>query len=579
MDGIERRLGPLVALVAAALGVLLAAAAPAAAQTREIRFDAGDGVSLQTTLSGSDLSGPGKPTVVEFSPYGNDSQTASVGDDMNFLLVQIRGTGDSDGSFDALGPRTQTDVREVLRWACDQPWSDGRLGLNGFSASAITIYNSLHLKLPCVKAAVLRSGTFELYRDLLYPGGISNLIPGAGVLALIGTPSVLQGIDRLMRDPTTSLPVLQGMIRAGFSDLLHPTQDHWWRQRGFRGDANNLPILMIDSFFDVESRGAFQAYQRLRGDGAHLLVSGAHDGAPKGTNGGVQATSQWFEHYLRGVPNGVRKQRHVRVLLSDGDREDYLDGKFLRRGGNDWPLPGTHWQRLFLSPRKSGSANSLNDGSLTLGKPTREATQSYAAAPTLPTNTDPPNTAIIGPSGVNELSAAFPLLTEMTLSEPLGLSYTTPKLSADVIAAGPAALDVRLSSSAPETGIWAVLSDVFPDGTAHPLTAGRLNSAFPRINRKRSLTDPATGAIVQPYNSFGRKRPAQPGTFRRYRVELWPVGNRFRAGDRIRLDVVGASAASLPSAPGVNRVQVGGTGGSSLQLPLLRSSDLAAALP
>ena len=34
-----------------------------------------------------------------FSPYGNDSQTASVGDDMNFLLVQIRGTGDSDGSL------------------------------------------------------------------------------------------------------------------------------------------------------------------------------------------------------------------------------------------------------------------------------------------------------------------------------------------------------------------------------------------------------------------------------------------------------------------------------------------------
>ena len=85
------------------------------------------------------------------------------------------GTGDSGGRFDALGPRTQQDVAEVLRWACSQPWSDGTLGLNGFSASAITVYNSLHLPLPCVKAAVLKSGTHELYRDLIYPGGVSNL--------------------------------------------------------------------------------------------------------------------------------------------------------------------------------------------------------------------------------------------------------------------------------------------------------------------------------------------------------------------------------------------------------------------
>src|SRR6266576_2898415 len=72
----------------------------------------------------------------EFSPYGRNSGTFAPGPDYNSLLVQIRGTGDSDGRFDALGPRTQEDVAEVLRWACHRPWSDGRLGLNGFSASA-----------------------------------------------------------------------------------------------------------------------------------------------------------------------------------------------------------------------------------------------------------------------------------------------------------------------------------------------------------------------------------------------------------------------------------------------------------
>ena len=43
---------------------------------------------------------------------------------------------------------------------------------------------------------------------------------------------------------------------------------------------------MVNGFFDVESRGAFQGYQELRDDGAHLVVIGAHDGAPAGTDAG-----------------------------------------------------------------------------------------------------------------------------------------------------------------------------------------------------------------------------------------------------------------------------------------------------
>jgi len=166
------------------LGLAFAALSPAvAADDAQETFTvtASDGVKIRATLTAPGGVAP-RPTVVEFSPYGRNSGTLATGADYNQLLVQIRGTGDSNGTFDALGPRTQKDVKEILQWACDQPWSSGRLAINGFSASAITIYNSLHQELPCVKAMVLRSGTFSLYRDLLMPGGISNLGPAAGVL-------------------------------------------------------------------------------------------------------------------------------------------------------------------------------------------------------------------------------------------------------------------------------------------------------------------------------------------------------------------------------------------------------------
>src|SRR3954454_15257179 len=168
-------------LILGLVGLLLAlsACAPARAAdaTKDVRFTASDGVSLQTTVTGT-APLASRPVIVEFSPYGRSSGSFTPGPRYNFLLVQIRGTGDSDGRFDALGDRTQADVAEVLRWACHQSWSNGRLALNGFSASAITIYNSLHRRLPCFKAAVLKSGTFELYRDLIWPGGIHNLAVG-----------------------------------------------------------------------------------------------------------------------------------------------------------------------------------------------------------------------------------------------------------------------------------------------------------------------------------------------------------------------------------------------------------------
>jgi predicted acyl esterase len=84
--------------------------------------------------------------------------------------------------------------------------------------------------------------------------------------------------------------------------------------------------------------------------------------------------------------------------------------------------------------------------------------------------------------------------------------------------------------------------------------------------------------VVQPYGRYDAKTPATIGQQRLYRVELWPIGNRFRKGHRIRLHILGSSAASLPGAPAVDSVAVGGAHGSRLLLPLLSGSHLGRAL-
>lgn len=541
--------------------------------TRDIRLPMSDGVELEVKLGGRGplVNGelPARPVILEFSPYAPGCCFEAAGPDFNYLQIHIRGTGLSDGSFDALGPRSQQDLAEVLGWACAQPFSNGRLGLLGFSASAIVVYNSLHLKLPCVETAVLGSGTHELYRDLLYPGGVSNAFVALGVFGLIGAPLVQALPDRLGHDPLSLGPVALGMGQTAVDYRRHPTLDDYWRERGFRGDVNDLPILMVNGFFDVESRGAFQAFQELRGDGAHLLVVGAHDGVPVGSGGSDRQRVAWYERYLRDVDNGIDREPAVQLLLANGDREDMLlAGRYVATSASDWPVPGTSWASLQLDPATSGTARSINDGTLTLG-PATAATQSYPAVPSLPSASDPYNTAIVG---VNN----SPLLTDMTLAEPQGLSFTTAPFAAAVQAAGPASVELVASSTAPETDLYAVLSDVWPDGSVHPMAAGRLKTSYPGVDVSRSLLD-AAGNIVQPYGTYDVQDPAAVGEERRYYVEFWPIGNKFDAGHRLRLHVIGVSGASQPGLLALNTVRLG-EGGSRLLFPVLPGSDLRSAL-
>lgn len=550
--------------------------APAAPVTQSLRFTTSDGIELEVKVGGLGplVNGhlPPRPTIIEFTPYNQACCPPSAGDAYNYAMVHIRGTGQSEGVFDALGDLTQRDVAEVTGWACQQPWTDGRLGLYGFSASAITIYNSLHHELPCVEAAVLGSGTFELYRDLLYPGGVPNLVPGIGVLVGIGGPALAEEIGELAGgnpDLASLLATFGGMADVGLDYLGHPTLDSWWQERGFRGDVNDLPILMVAGFYDVESRGAFQAFQELRGDGAHLRVVGAHDGVPVGSGGSDDDRRRWFDRHLLGLDNGVDDEPVVEMWMSNGDREDMLAGDFVTAAAADWPAPGTTWTSWYLDPARSGSATSLNDGTLALTAPGAESFQPYVSLPSLPFASDPHTISLLG------FFNDSPTLTDMTTVEPLGLSYTTDPLPEDVVAAGPASLEVALSSLLPETDIYAIVSDVWPDGTAHPVATGRLRSSFPHIDESRSLKD-VEGNVVQPYGRYDAKDPAAVGESRRYHVELWPIGNRFQAGHRIRLHIVGASAFSLGAVPSLNTVKLGGATPSRLLLPVLPASALTA---
>lgn len=564
------------ALLAAAVLGGLALAAPGAQAapsfvTQDIAFTADDGTVLHATVGGfGDLSA--RPLIIEDSPYDPGCCHTFAGEDYNYLTLHWRGTGKSDGTFGVTGDRDQKDLAQFVNWACDQPWSDGRAGLYGFSASAIIVYNSMHLPMPCVRAAALMSGTVDLYRDLLYIGGINNAVPGLAVAGNIGGPWLSEQRDS--RNPVAFAEGANGYAAALADVVAHPTHDEYWQARALKGHVNDFPVLASNGFFDVESRGAFLGYRGTKSSGSKLLVMGAHDGSPAGTPGPFPAYARWFDHHVRGLDNGVAEDPRVDLYLSKGGHLDYLAGDYERVTGGDWPLPQTRWQALHLSPERSGTARSSNDGLLQLDPVAEASVQPYAFAPSNPLATDHHTVSTVGNTGWNELTPngvgrRIPATRDMTTAEPQSLTYTTAPFEKAVTAVGPVSLTVHLASSAPVTDIVAVLADVAPDGTANPVAQGQLRTSFPHVDREKSIVDKRTGEIVQPYNDYSRQDVALPGTIREYTVEILPIGNVFEPGHRLRLYLTGTSATMLGSAPGVNLLSLGGATPSRLLLPTL----------
>jgi predicted acyl esterase len=562
-----------------------------------LTFQASDHVPVRAYISGVKPQGatdfPARPLIVEFSPYAPTSFQASVGQTFgpayNYIEVNARGTGLSGGVWGAVGPDDQRDVSEFLAWACKQPWSNGHIGLYGFSASAIAIYNSLHLPLACVDAASLMAGSDDLYRDLLYPGGMFNLGPAAVVAFGVGVPLTADTFGAVGggTSPITQLQTGAGLLGLFVDILSHTTEDAYWTERTQRRDPpgpNTFPVLADTSFYDPEPRGPFESYKLFRSLGVpvHLITFGAHDGFPAGTPGPFPQYQRWFDHYLLGADNGIDRDPAVQLLLGNGSREALMKGDFTRVDASDYPVPGTRWQSLFLDAAKSGSAQSINDGTLNPAAPAASAVQVYPALVSVPTATDPDSASTLGgmgfgPYSVNTLFDALPILTQMQLTEAVSLTYTTPPLSKAVDVVGQGSLDLYFASVLPEADIYAVVSDVAPDGTANAVGVGRLRSSFPQIDRARSVIA-ANGDIVQPYGVYSARDDALPGQTREYHVEFWPIGNHFAAGHRLRLTLVGTSAFMLPQPGVVNLVSLGGATPSRILLPVLPDSDLTAAI-
>jgi len=433
------------------------------------------------------------------------------------LRVDSRGAGRSPGYLEPFSPRETQDLYNCIEWAAAQPWSSGKVGLNGISYYAINQWQVACLKPPHLTAMCVWEGAADFYRDMNYHGGIrttytDNWYERRATSRQYGLGS--RGFKSRMNGDWVSGPETLsdeelGTNRCDFGgDIFsHPLIDDYWKSRTPDWSKVTVPFLSAANWGGqaLHLRGNLEGFVHAAADKKWLEVHGIEHWTHFYTDYGISLQKKFFGHFLKGEGTGWEQQPKVLLQIR------HPGEKFVERHEAEWPLARTQWTRFYLNPE---------DQSLSREPVSSEGTVTY--------------------EGLKD-----------------GVTFLTPPLEAETEITGPSAAKLFVSSETADADLFLVLRLLAPDlkevvfqGALDPNTP--IAQGWLRASHRK--LDPDLTLPYRPYHTHDEKQPLIPGNVYDLDVEIWPTCIVVPAGYRIGLTVrgkdyvyPGGPAAGLPS--------------------------------
>ena len=467
------------------------------------------------------------------------------------MIVQdVRGRYASEGEFVPFLFERRDSV-DTIAWAASQPWSTGQVGMFGVSFQALTQWQAA-IAQPAALCALAPSQSPHAGGLHLYQGGAFML---ATALTLVLGSFVPDQMRRRLEDgqatstdmgmltqalsdfqarfaqlPLVEQPAMRDVAPYYFDWLAHPDQDDYWRttlsEEAF--ERVSIPALTIAGWYDLFLRNDLRQHQIMKQRGGselarrqqHLIIGPwAHGNflwgyaeRQYGENGSAVSEQsvnkltdiqlRWFDHWLKGLDNGVEQEKPVHIFVMGIDEWRQEDA---------WPLPDTHYRPYYL--QSAGNANTASGGGVLSATQMAQGEEDvYRYDPHHPvptrsgTNIAPKQQGDLGPYDQREIETREDVLC-----------YTTAPLEHPVEVIGPIELVLYVSSSACDTDFTGKLVDVHPDGRAELLTDGILRARY-----RESLAHPVL---------------MEPGCVYELHIDLSATATVFCRGHRIRLEV------------------------------------------
>ena len=418
------------------------------------------------------------------------------------VRVDSRGAGRSPGYLCHNNNREQKDYHDCIEWAALQPWSNGKVGLNGISYYAANQWRAAAMQPPHLAAICVWEGWHDNYRDGNRHGGIlcsfrknwqdmqvKTVQHGVG---LNGRRSPITG--ELACGPHTLTPEELANNREDMASqlLAHEMDGPYYRERSAQLDRVQVPLLSAANWggHGLHLRGNMEGFVGAASEQKWLEVHGGTHWAPFYTDYGVKMQQKFFDFFLKGEKNGWDQEPKVRLQIR------HPGEKFVERHEKEWPLARTQWTHFYLDPSNMALTRNPVEGS---GSITYEA-----------------------------------------LGD--GITFSTPPLDEPIEFTGPSALKLFLSSTTSDADVFAVLrvfdkqgAEVVFQGALDPhspISLGWLRASHRKLDRHLSLP-------YRPYHTHDEKQVLVPGQIVDLDIEIWPTCIVIPKGYRLALTIRG----------------------------------------
>ena len=272
------------------------------------------------------------------------------------LRIDSRGAGRSPGELDVWSEQETQDLYQCVEWAGTQPWSNGKVGINGISYYAMNQWTVGALRPPHLTALCIWEGSSDYYRELCRHGGIlsdflnswhprqvASVQHGVGSR---GKKSVVTG--EYVAGPETLPPA--ELARKCADTPGEPKRrrhfDDYYSKRIAKFEDIEAPLLSAGNWggMGLHTRGNFEGWLRAGSKQKWLEVHGDTHFTHFYSNYGDALQKKFFGHFLKGENTGWDKQPRVSLNIR------HPGEKFVLRAENEWPLARTQWTKYFLQP-------------------------------------------------------------------------------------------------------------------------------------------------------------------------------------------------------------------------------------
>ncbi|AHG89306.1 hydrolase CocE/NonD family protein [Gemmatirosa kalamazoonensis] len=506
------------------------------------------------------------PVLLNRTPYDK----GTLADDARYFarhgyvvaVQDVRGRYRSEGKFSKVQPADATDGYDTIEWLARQPWSNGSVGTWGTSFAAHTQAGAAQLHPPALKTMVVNMGglsngwdhgvryrgAYEMGRQITWAWSqLAADAPNAAVKKLLEREKVEDWYAvQPMRRGLNALSVAPEYEGWYLDFFEHADYDAFWKDPMVNwsehyAETSDVPMLQVGGWYDIFLAGTFENFlglSKAKKSPQRVLVGPwTHHGNTRPYAGDVSFGPaaaitdfdgdfhlRWFDHWLKGVPNGVEREAPVRLfVMGTGDGHKDADGRLFHGGywrdATAWPIPGTRLVPYYFHA----------DGSLSTARP-REAraftTYTYDPRHPVPTIGGGVSARLKDGGYDQREDPRFPPSTAPW--RPLNsradvVVFQTEPLAEDVTVIGPITVTLYASTNATDTDFTAKLVDVYPPSDDWPGGFDlNLTDAIMR-GRYRATRDHAVLLV--------------PGTVYPFTIAPFPTANVFKKGHRIRIDV------------------------------------------